>query len=172
MVASRAPHHLGAREDSMAETRRTDRSKATKVPEFIREPFMAAQARIELLEEEAQRILKDLMDKGRASRKDIEQIVHRLSKQDWTFPEMKHRIERLREQGAERATEWRGRAESFRAEALERMLELQNRATTFLGVATRDQVAELSREIDRLARRIQKGEKERRAGKAGKGTEG
>lgn len=156
----------------MAETHRTNSTKTVKVPEFLREPLVAAQARIEHLEGEAERVLKDLMDRGRASRKDIEQMVHRLSKQDWTFPEMKHRLEKLRDQGSERATEWRERAETFRAEALERMIDLQNRAVTFLGVATRDQVEELSKELDRLARRIQQGEKgvKARRRKGGKGT--
>ena len=156
----------------MAETHRTDARNHQKVPEFLREPLVAAQARLEHLEEEAQRVLRDLMDRGRASRKDIEQMVHRLSQQDWSMPEMRQRIEKLREQGMERATEWRGRAESFRAETLERMIELQNRAVAFLGVATREQVEELSKELDRLARRIEKGEKSKRPKKAGKtGTE-
>jgi hypothetical protein len=139
-----------------------------KVPEFLREPLVAAQARLEQIEDEAQRVLRDLMDRGRASRKDIEQMVARLSKQDWTFPEVKQRIEKLREQGAERATEWRGRAETFRAEALDRMFELQSRAVSFLGVATREQVDELSKELERLARRLDKGEKARRAKRSGK----
>ena len=144
----------------MAEVQRIENGRSMKVPEFLREPLEAAQQRIEQIEEEAQRVLKDLMVRGRASRKDIEQIVHRLSKQDWTFPEMKQRIEKLREQGAERAAEWRGRAESFRAEALERVVELHSRAVSFLGVATREQVEELSKELDRLTRRIEKGDKQ------------
>ncbi|HET8542625.1 MAG TPA: hypothetical protein VFL83_22310 [Anaeromyxobacter sp.] len=152
----------------MAETQKTDSNRNVKVPEFLREPLVAAQARLEHLEEEAQRVLRDLMDRGRASRKDIEHMVQRLSRQDWSFPEMRERLEKLRDQGVERATEWRERAESFRAEALERMIELQNRAVAFLGVATRDEVAELSKEIDRLARRIDKTGKPRRAKKAGK----
>lgn len=155
----------------MAETQRNDHPRAVKVPEFLREPIHAAQARLELIEEEAQRVLRDLMDRGRASRKDLEQMVHRLSQQDWSFPEMRQRIDRLREQGAGRASEWRDRAESFRAEALERMIELQNRAVAFLGVATREQVEELSKELDRLARRIEKSAKPKRAGrKGGKAT--
>jgi hypothetical protein len=148
----------------MAEVQKMENNRR-KVPEFLREPLEAAQARIEQIEEEAQRVLKDLMVKGRASRKDIEQMVHRLSRQDWTFPEMKHRIDKLREQGAERAAEWRGRAEWFRAEALERVFDLQSRAVSFLGVATREQVEELSRELDKLARRLEKGDKARKAGK-------
>jgi polyhydroxyalkanoate synthesis regulator phasin len=146
----------------MTETR-GENSKSVKVPEFLREPLSAAQAKLEQFEVDAQRVLRDLMDRGRASRKDIEHIVARLSKQDWTFPEMKQRLEKLREQGMERAAEWRGRAETFRAETLERMIDLQAKAVSFLGVATRDEVHELSKELDRLARRISKAEKGGRA---------
>jgi hypothetical protein len=153
----------------MTETR-GDNSKSVKVPEFLREPLSVAHAKLEQFEVDAQKVLRDLMDRGRASRKDLEHIVARLSKQDWTFPEMKQRLEKLREQGMERAAEWRGRAETFRAEALERVIELQARAVSFLGVATREEVHELSKELDRLARRIAKSEKGGRGRKA-KGTE-
>ncbi len=140
----------------MSETAKVNGGRAVKVPEFLKEPLEAAQARLEQLEVDAERVLRDLMDKGRASRKEIEQIVARLSKQDWRLPEVKQRIEKLRDQGVERAAEWRGRAETFRAEAMERMVDLQGRAIAFLGVASRDQVEELSKEIDRLARKISK----------------
>jgi len=149
----------------MAETHRIENGRKQKVPEFLREPLFAAQARLELLEEEAQRVFKDLMDRGRASRKDLEHMVTKLSKQDWTFPEVKHALEKLRDQGVERAAEWRGRAETFRTEALERVIELQGRAVAFLGVATKEQVEELSKELDRLSRRIEKGAKARRVNK-------
>lgn len=151
----------------MAEAHKFENHRSLKVPEFLREPLEAAQSRLDQLEGEAQRVWKDLMVKGRAGRKDIEQILQRLAKQDWNFPEMKQLVERLREQGAERAAEWRGKAESFRAEALERMVELQGKAVAFLGVATREQVEELSRELERLARRIERGQKGRRPGKKG-----
>jgi hypothetical protein len=147
----------------MAETQKMmNGGRAMKVPEFLREPLVAAQARLEQLEVEAQKVLKDLLERGRASRKDLEEMVQKLSKQDWTFPEMKHRIEKLREQGVERAAEWRGRAENFRAEAIERVVDLQGKAIAFLGVASREQVEEISKELDRLARRIEKGDKPRR----------
>jgi hypothetical protein len=150
----------------MVETEKTmNGGKAMKVPEFLREPLEAAQARLEQIEVEAQRVLKDLVERGRASRKDLEHMVQKLSKQDWTFPEMKQRIDRLREQGVERAAEWRGKAETFRAEALERVLDLQGRAISFLGVATREQVEEISKELDRLTRRIEKGARSRRTKK-------
>ena len=154
----------------MTETQKSNGARAVKIPEFLREPLEAAQARIERLEVDAERVLKDLMDRGRAGRKEFEQIVAKLSKQDWRFPEMKHRIEKLREQGVERAAELRGRAETFRVEAVERVVDLQSRAIAFLGVASRDQVEELSRELDRLAKKIEKARA--RKGKKGARTAG
>jgi predicted phage gp36 major capsid-like protein len=153
---------------NMPETAKVNGSHAVKVPEFLKEPLEAAQARLTQFEVDAERVLRDLMDKGRASRKEIEQIVARLSKQDWKLPEMKLRIDKLREQGVERAAEWRGRAENFRAEALERVVDLQGRAIAFLGVASRDQVDELSKEIDRLAKRIAKSSTVKKARKSGR----
>jgi hypothetical protein len=151
----------------MAEAHKMENHRSLKVPEFLKEPLEAAQVRLGHLEGEAQKVWKDLMVRGRAGRKDIEQILQRLAKQDWNFPEVKQLVERLRGQGAERAAEWRGKAESFRAEALEKMVELQGKAVAFLGVATREQVEELSRELERLARRIERGQKGRRIGKKG-----
>jgi polyhydroxyalkanoate synthesis regulator phasin len=168
-VAEFAKNMTQDRRFQMAEVHKFDnqRAVAVKVPEFLKEPIEAAQARLGQLEGEAQKVWKDLMVKGRASRKDVEQILQRLAKQDWNFPEMRQLVERLRYQGVEAAAEWRGKAESWRTEALERIVELQGKAISFLGVATREQVDELSRELDRLARRIERGEKTRRSGKKG-----
>jgi hypothetical protein len=147
--------------NAMAEATKLNGRMNVKVPEFLREPLEAAQARLEQFEGDAQRVFKDLMDKGRASRRDIEEIVSRLAKQDWALPEVKQRIEKLREQGVERAAELRGKAESFRVEAMERVVDLQSRTIAFLGVASREQVEELSKELARLARRLGKAAKAR-----------
>ncbi len=141
---------------------------SVKVPEFLREPLEAAQARLIEFEEEAQRVFKDLMQKGRESRKDVADLVQRLSKQDWKMDELKDRVSKLREQGMERAHELRGRADAFRADALEKLEELQTKAVEFLGVATREQVEELSRELERLARRIDKGDRAAKSRKSAK----
>ncbi len=154
----------------MAETHRQNHKATMKVPEFLREPLEAAQARLEAFEGEAQRVFKDLMQRGKASRKDFAELLHWLQKQDWRFPELKDRLERLRETGVERAQEWRGKAETFRAEAMERLVEMQGKAVNFLGVATREQVEELSREIDKLSRRIGKGRKGKQSKKASKSS--
>jgi hypothetical protein len=155
----------------MAETQKMIEGRAVKVAEFLKEPLEAAQHRLEQFEVEAQRVLRDLMDKGRASRKDFEHIVQRFSKQEWMSHDMKHRIDKLREQGVETAAELRGRAETFRAEAIERVIDLQGRAIAFLGVASRDQVEELSRELDQLSKRMPKGGASRRTKKGARPVE-
>ena len=141
---------------------------SVKVPEFLREPLEHAQARLAEFEEEAQKVFKDLMQRGKESRKDVTVLVQRLSKQDWKMGELKGRVTKLREQGMERAQELRGRAESFRSEAMEKLEELQTKAVAFLGVATREQVEELSRELERLARRLDKTDKVRKVRKNAK----
>ena len=141
---------------------------SVKVPEFLREPLEAAQARLAEFEEEAQKVFKDLMKKGKESRKDVAILVQRLSKQDWNMDELKGRVTKLRDQGMERAQELRGRAESFRSDAMERLEELQTKAVAFLGVATREQVEELSKELERLARRLDKADRARKTRKNSK----
>ncbi len=150
----------------MADAQQANGARTQKIREFLKEPIEAAHVRLGQLEDEAQRVWKDLLLKGRASRKDIEQIILRVG-QGKALPEVMHLLDRLREQGAERAAEWRGKAESFRSEALERMVELQGKAVAFLGVATREQVEELSRELERLSRRMEHGQKARRPTKKG-----
>ena len=109
----------------MAETEDRERSK---VPEFLREPLEAAQARLGQFEEEAQRGPEGPHGQGTCEPEGHRaRSSHRLSKQDFSLPEVKQRLEKLRDQGVERAAEWRGKAETFRAEALERMVELQAR---------------------------------------------
>lgn len=142
--------------------------KISKVPEFLREPLEAAQARLLEFEEEAQKVFKDLIQKGKESRKDVAVLVQRLSKQDWNMDELKGRVTKLREHGIERAQELRGRAESFRSDAMDKLDDLQAKAVEFLGVATREQVEELSRELERLAQRLDR--TDRGAKPAKKGT--
>ena len=154
----------------MAETQKNGAKSAIKVPEFLKEQLDQAQVRLVHLEESAQRTLKDLIDKSRASRKDLDVLLTKISKDD-RVADLKGRLEKLQRTGAVRAEALRDRAENFRAEALERIIEVQGKAVSFLGVATRDQVDELHRELDRLAKRFEKSEKARPAKKAGKKAE-
>lgn len=154
----------------MAEIRRDGAKSAMKVPEFLKEQLEQAQARLVQIEEGAEKAIKDLVEKGRAGRQELEAALRRISK-DGRVVEMKGRFEKLQRTGAIRAEEWRDRAEAFRAEALERFLELQGKAVSFLGVATKDEVEELHRELDRLAKRFEKGQKARPARKGGRKAE-
>jgi polyhydroxyalkanoate synthesis regulator phasin len=150
----------------MVDTHKNGAKSAIKVPEFLKDQLAQAQARIALLEEGAEKALKELVKKGRASKKELEAVLVKLSKDD-RLADFKVKLEKLQRTGAVRAEEWKDRAETFRAEALERIVELQGKAVSFLGVATKDEVDELHRELDRLAKRFEKGQK---APPARKGT--
>ena len=86
--------------------------------------------------------------------------------------ELRGKLELLQKTGRERTEVWRGKADSFRAEALERMVEIQGKVVSFLGVATREQVEELHHELERLAKRIENGQKARPARKSTPKREG
>lgn len=137
-----------------------------KMPDFMREPFEAAQARLTEFEEEAQKVFKGLIQKGRESRKEMAGLVQRLSGQDWGMEELRDRVTRLRTQGIQRASGLANKAEGFRTDAVDRLEELQSKVIEFLGVASREQVEELSLELERLARRLDRSERR----KPGKGA--
>jgi len=134
----------------------TQKNSNLKVPEVLRGSLEGAQARLATLEEEAGKVLEDLMKRGKESRKDLAVLVQRLSKQGWKMDDVRVRVSKLREQGAERAHVLRGRAESLGSDALGRLHEVQSKAVEFLGVATREQVQELSKVLDKLSRRMNK----------------
>jgi hypothetical protein len=154
----------------MADAIKNGAKRASKVPEFLKGQLEGAQARLLHLEEGAEKALKELVEKGRASRKELETALLKLSKDD-RVADLRGKLEKFQRTGAVRAEEWKDRAESFRTEALERIVELQGKAVSFLGVATKDEVEELHRELDRLAKRFEKGQKARPARKGGKKAE-
>lgn len=154
----------------MAEVHKNGARRTMKVPEFLNDQLESAKERLTKLEESAEKTLKELIEKGKASRKDLEALLAKLSKGD-RVAELRGRLEKLQKTGAVRAEELRDRAESFRAEAMERMVEFQGKAVKFLGVATREQVEELHRELDKLAKRFEKGQKARPAKKSARKAE-
>ena len=151
----------------MAESQKTSTKRSIKVPGFLAGQLEQAQVKLSQLEVGAQKTLKELVEKGRASRKDLEALVVSVSK-DARVAELRGTLEKLQRTGAVRAEALRDRAESFREEALERVVELQAKAVSFLGVATKDEVEELHRELDKLAKKFEKGQKARPAKKPAK----
>ena len=154
----------------MGETQKNGARRASKVPEFLKEQLEQAQSRLGQLEEGAEKALKELVEKGRTSRKELETMLLKISKDDRVV-DLRGRLEKFQRTGAVRAEEWRDKAESFRTEALERILELQGKAVSFLGVASKEEVDELHRELDRLAKKFEKGQKARPARKGSKKAE-
>jgi polyhydroxyalkanoate synthesis regulator phasin len=148
----------------MATTHKNGAKRAMKVPEFLKDQFEQAQVTLGRLEGSAEKTLKELVEKGKAGRKDLTALLEKLAS-DERFTELRGRIEKLQKTGTIRAEEWRDKAENFRTEALERIVELQGKAVKFLGVATRDEIEELHRELDRLARKFEKGRSTRPARK-------
>jgi polyhydroxyalkanoate synthesis regulator phasin len=110
------------------------------VPEFVRMRVEAAEKRLVSFEEEAQRLLKDLIAKGKESRKDIRDLLRKAAEIDM----------------GERAEEWRGRAEKTGTEVIKRLEGLQDRALGMMGVASTAQLDGLAHEIQKLARRVDK----------------
>ena len=125
-------------------------AKVDKVEGFLRESVEVAQARLEVIEAEAQKLLHEVQTR-----------FQKVSGKDWA--EVKERLEHLREVGRERAEEWKDKAQEFRVDAAEKLESLQVAALRFLGVASREEVAELSREINKILKRLD--EKKRKAGK-------
>jgi predicted RNase H-like nuclease (RuvC/YqgF family) len=114
-------------------------------------------------------ILKDLAKRGKAGRREVEALIEKVAgdaKIDRRIGQLRQKVEHLQKTGWERTEAWRGKADSFRAEALERMIDLQGKAVSFLGVATREQVEELQSELERLAKKIENGQKARPAKKS------
>ena len=135
----------------MTETRKHHSAKTTKVEGFLRESVEVAQARLETLEAEAQKLLHEVQTR-----------FQKVSGKDWA--EVRERLDHLREVGMERAEEWKDKAQEFRVEAAEKLENLQVSALRFLGVASREEVAELSREINKILKRLDESRK-RKAGK-------
>lgn len=110
------------------------------MPEFVRMQVEAAEKRLVTFEEEAQKLLKDLIAKGKESRKDIRDLLRKAADLDVT----------------ERAEEWKEKAEKTGTEVIKRIEEFQDRALGMMGVASTAQIEGLAHEIQKLARRVDK----------------
>ena len=109
-------------------------------------------------------LLKELAKRGKAGRKEFEALIGKVASEarvEGRLSELRGKLDLLQKTGLKRAELWRGKADSFRAEALERMVDIQGKVVSFLGVATREQVDELHQELERLAKRVENGQKAR-----------
>jgi ElaB/YqjD/DUF883 family membrane-anchored ribosome-binding protein len=135
----------------MAEAQKRNAKGNAKVEALVRDSIEAAQARLETMEADAQRLFQE-----------VQARVQKMSKQDWK--EIRGRVAKLRKAGREAAEEWKDKAQSFRVDAVHRLEDLQVKALKVLGVASREEVEELSREINKILRRLDEVQKRRAAG--------
>jgi len=108
----------------------------------LKEKVAEAQARLKTFEDEAQKFLKEIVEKGKASRKELDEILSRVSSGEL--------LEKMK------SSEFTARAGEIQKEVVKGLDELQHRVLDFIGVATRDQVSDLSREIARLSKKVEK----------------
>ena len=105
---------------------------ANTIGEKVKESLEMAQARLANLEEEAQRVVA-------ASRKEVAHLFQRFNAQDL--------FERAH------MKEWSGRARHVSEDMAHRLEDLRERVVTFVGVASREQVEDLARDLEKLARK-------------------
>ncbi len=131
-----------------------DTSKKSPLGDMVREQVQLVQSRLSDFQKEAEKTLKDLAVRGRESRKELDKLLSRLEKSGWV----------------ERPGELAGKAKDFGAELASHLDDLQSKAVQFVGVASRDQVETLAKEIKRLAAKVEtlakEGKKRGRVGQA------
>lgn len=131
-----------------------------RIPEYLKEKVVDAQAALKNIEDEAQKFLKDIMEKGKASRRELDELLTRVSTGEF-MEKVKANEQASRAKVAQlanrvRTSEFASKAQGLQKELLGRLDELQHKVLEVVGVATRDQVSVLSREISKLSKRVEK----------------
>lgn len=116
------------------------------IQQKVKDSLEQAQAKLQIFEEEAQKVMADLVEKGRAQRKELTTLLNRIKAQEI--------LEKVP------VKELQGRAKGVGKELTTRLEELVERAVSFAGVASVQQVEELSKEITRLSKKLDKLTKE------------
>lgn len=113
-----------------------------KLAERFRGSLEQAQARLSNLEEEAQKVFQDVVERSKAPRKEMANIIAKINTgaADVFDTEM--------------IKQWQVRAKNVSADFAHRLDDLRVRAVAHAGVATRQQVDELARGLDKLSRKI------------------
>ncbi|HEY3447056.1 MAG TPA: hypothetical protein VGK67_11860 [Myxococcales bacterium] len=111
-----------------------------KIADRFKDSLEQAQARLTTLEEEAQKVFQEVLDRSKASRKEMSTIINRLNSGE-IFDK-------------KTVKQWEGKARHVSADLAHRFEDLRSRAIQYAGVASRDQVDELARDLDKLSRKI------------------
>jgi hypothetical protein len=114
----------------------------TKFADKMRESLEQAQERLSGIEDEAQKVFQEIIDRSKTSRKEMASLMSKIN-------------------GGElfdKATvkQWQGKAKHVSADLVHRFEELRTRAITYAGVASKTQVDELAKDLDKLSRKLDK----------------
>lgn len=115
-------------------------TKQGEVQKFVKGQLEEAQKRWAVLEDEAQKVVKNLVARGVESRKELEGLLTRFNGSELV--------------STEKVKELSKRAGEARTELKKRLDGLQTRVVEAAGVASQSQVKALSRELTRLSRKL------------------
>lgn len=112
-------------------------------PDRIRQRLSELQSRLDALENDARERLRKALGASNEALHGLDDRLARMSREDWSVPGMRRRVEGLR-----------ARAENLRASALKRVAEMPGEAMSKLATGSRVPVQNLARGLERFARRL------------------
>lgn len=113
-------------------------AKKSGLSEFLRAQAQVVQGRITEFQKEADKLAAELSTRGQHQLKELEKLIQKLE----GLPI------------GERSAEIAERAKAFGEDFASHFEEFQGKLIGFVGVATRDQVAELAKELKSLSKKI------------------
>jgi ElaB/YqjD/DUF883 family membrane-anchored ribosome-binding protein len=114
--------------------------KARNLETFVKQQIVGAQKRIEGLEHEANKVLRNLKARGRGPAREVEKLLGRIS------PDTLLENPTVKELGR--------KATQVRSDLRKRLDGIQTKAVEAVGVASQAQVKELNRELSRLSKKL------------------
>ncbi len=125
-------------------------------PDRMRQRLSEFQHRLDAFETDARHRIRKALGAGNLALHDLDERLARMSREDWSVPGMRRRMDELR-----------ARAEDLRNSAIKRVAEMPGEAVSRIASGTRVPVQNLARGIERLVRRLD--EKEPPANEPGQG---
>ncbi len=125
-------------------------------PDRMRQRLTEFQHRLDVFETDARHRIRKALGAGNLALHDLDERLARMSREDWSVPGMRRRMEGLR-----------ARAENLRTNAIKRVAEMPGEAVSRIANGSRVPVQNLARGIERLVRRLD--EKEPPANEPGAG---
>lgn len=114
--------------------------RSQSLQRFVRGQLEEARERFHSFEHEAEHVLKGLVEKGRAQRKELESLIERVNAGELLVtPAVK---------------QFGKRANLAGTQVRRRLDQLQQRVVAAAGVASQSQVKEINRELSRLSKKI------------------